>query len=44
MHNLPVDSIDLIKSSIKRVSNDKIMNCVKDSREQVENEVLKQLS
>lgn len=32
MHDLPVDTIDLIKSSGKRVSNDKAKVCALEGR------------
>jgi hypothetical protein len=41
MHELPVDSVDLIQSSVKRVPAQLVKNCAKDGREQVEKEILR---
>ena len=43
MHEQPVDSVDLIKSSVKRVPAQLVKNCARDGREQIEDEILKQL-
>jgi hypothetical protein len=43
MHDLPVDTVDLIKSSISRVPIEKIKNCAKEGRKEIEKESLKQL-
>ena len=43
MHEQPVDSVDLIESSVKRVPAQLVKNCARDGREQIEDEILKQL-
>jgi hypothetical protein len=41
MHDLPVDTVDLIKSAIKRVPTEKIKVCAYEGRKQIETEALK---
>ena len=40
MHDLPVDTVDLIKSSIKRVPDAKAIICAREGRVRVESETL----
>ena len=41
MHELPVDTVDLIIAAVKRVPNDKIKICAAEGRKQIEVEALK---
>ena len=43
MHEQPVDSVDLIESSVKRVPAQLVKNCARDGKEKIEDEILKQL-